>query len=202
MKSLHRCNTALRTAFTVGFVVLLLGTLLSAGKRPKPLTRVKPTEVKKETEMTTAQPTVPQVNTQTYLMPSHDRAGEQINWYVMAGGGGMSSAGSFMLGSSIGQPPVGLTTVGDHSLRSGFWQDFDNDSYLCGDADGSGGVNIADVVYLIAYIFGGPAPSPPESADADCSGGVNIADAVYLVAYIFGSNPAPCDPDGDGTPDC
>jgi len=78
----------------------------------------------------------------------------------------------------------------------------EGESFDCGDADGSGAVNIADAVYLIAYVFGGPAPDPLESADVDCSSSVNLADAVYLIGYIFGANPASCDPDGDGEPDC
>ena len=76
-------------------------------------------------------------------------------------------------------------------------------SYLCGDADASGGVDIDDVVYLINYIFGGgPPPVPLAAGDADCSGGVDIDDVVYLINYIFGGGNDPCDPDGDGTPDC
>jgi len=76
-------------------------------------------------------------------------------------------------------------------------------SWLCGDADASGEVDIDDVVYLIAYIFaGGPAPAPIESGDTDCSGGVDIDDVVYLISYIFGGGNSPCDPDGDGQPDC
>jgi hypothetical protein len=64
----------------------------------------------------------------------------------------------------------------------------------CGDADASSGVDIDDVVYLIAYIFtGGPGPIPYEAADADCSGGVDIDDVVYLIAYIFSGGPPPCD---------
>lgn len=64
---------------------------------------------------------------------------------------------------------------------------------LCGDADGSGGVSIADAVYLINYIFsGGPAPDPLLSGDADCNGGLSIADAVYLINYIFAAGAAPC----------
>ena len=63
----------------------------------------------------------------------------------------------------------------------------------CGDADGSGSVNISDAVYLISYIFGGgPAPSPLGEGDADQNGAVNISDAVYLIAYIFAGGPAPC----------
>jgi len=62
-----------------------------------------------------------------------------------------------------------------------------------GDANSDGGIDIADVVYLIAYIFsGGPAPNPLAAGDADCDGSVNIVDAVYLIAYIFSQGPQPC----------
>ncbi len=65
--------------------------------------------------------------------------------------------------------------------------------YVCGDANGSGTVNISDAVYLISYIFsGGLAPSPLLAGDANCSGSVNISDAVYLIAYIFSGGAAPC----------
>jgi hypothetical protein len=66
-----------------------------------------------------------------------------------------------------------------------------------GDADNSGGINISDGVYLIAFIFsGGLAPVPVnQSGDADCNGAVNISDAVFLIAYIFsGGSPPPCRP--------
>jgi hypothetical protein len=64
---------------------------------------------------------------------------------------------------------------------------------MCGDADGSHDIDIADVVYLINYIFsGGPAPNPLVAGDADCSGDIDIADVVYLIAYIFSSGPEPC----------
>ena len=73
----------------------------------------------------------------------------------------------------------------------------------CGDANSSGSVDIDDVVFLIGYIFsGGPPPSPLLIADANCSGGVDIDDVVYLIGYIFSSGNDPCDPDGDGVPDC
>ncbi len=78
-------------------------------------------------------------------------------------------------------------------------QDSDSDGvgdlcdFVCGDADGTGTVNISDAVYLIAYIFsGGPAPSPPFAGDANCNGSSNISDAVYLIAYIFAGGSVPC----------
>jgi hypothetical protein len=66
-------------------------------------------------------------------------------------------------------------------------------AYTPGDANGSGIVNISDVVFVIGYAFsGGPAPDPIESGDANCNGEINVADAVYLVQYIFNSGPVPC----------
>lgn len=64
-----------------------------------------------------------------------------------------------------------------------------------GDANGSGGLSIADAVWLINYIFAaGPAPTPYTvcSGDADCNCAISIADAVYIINYIFSGGPAPC----------
>ncbi len=66
-------------------------------------------------------------------------------------------------------------------------------SYTCGDIDGDGdGPNIADLVYLTSYMFGG-GPTPPEPSSVDVNNdGVSgdIADLVYLVTYMFQSGPA------------
>ncbi|HSG99606.1 MAG TPA: DUF6055 domain-containing protein, partial [candidate division Zixibacteria bacterium] len=63
-----------------------------------------------------------------------------------------------------------------------------------GDADASGAVNIADVTYLLAYIFtSGPEPPyDPLLGDADCSERLNINDVTYLIATIFSGGPLPC----------
>jgi hypothetical protein len=76
-------------------------------------------------------------------------------------------------------------------------------TFICGDADGSGAVDIDDAVFVIGYIFsGGPEPIPYESGDADCSGGVDIDDIVHLIGFIFSGGNIPCDIDEDGIPDC
>lgn len=63
----------------------------------------------------------------------------------------------------------------------------------CGDADSDGTVTVADVVFLISYIFAsGPVPSTYDSGDTNCDGSINIADAVYLIEYIFTRGAAPC----------
>ncbi len=66
----------------------------------------------------------------------------------------------------------------------------------CGDADGSGAINISDASFIIAYVFAGGTPPgdcnyPMGLGDADGNGTVNVSDAVYLVAYIFTHGPAP-----------
>lgn len=66
-------------------------------------------------------------------------------------------------------------------------------TFLCGDADGNGIVNITDAVWLVNFVFsGGPAPNPLESGDVDCSGIINVSDIIYLVSYIFAGGPVPC----------
>jgi bacillopeptidase F len=61
-----------------------------------------------------------------------------------------------------------------------------------GDADGSGIINIADVVFLLNYLFvNGPPPVPLLAGDANCDGVVNDADVVYLINYLFVNGPAP-----------
>jgi len=74
------------------------------------------------------------------------------------------------------------------------------DIYCCRlrcDANHDGtGPDIADLVYMVAYMFsGGPEPECIEETDIDGSGGIpDIADLVYLVDYMFagGPEPAPC----------
>jgi len=66
-------------------------------------------------------------------------------------------------------------------------------SYVPGDANGSGAVNILDCTFLINYLYkGGPAPDPDAAGDANCNGAINILDATYLINYLYKSGPAPC----------
>jgi hypothetical protein len=65
--------------------------------------------------------------------------------------------------------------------------------FKCGDVDGDGATDIADIVYLVCYIFAGCSPPDPVArAGVDCDGVITIADAVYLINYIFSNGPAPC----------
>src|SRR3990170_6139691 len=61
-----------------------------------------------------------------------------------------------------------------------------------GDANGDLKLTVADVVYLISFLFkGGPPPNPLIAGDANCDGKITVADAVYLVNYLFKGGPLP-----------
>ncbi len=83
-------------------------------------------------------------------------------------------------------------------------EDFDNDGIgnacCCiggrGNLDGSGAVDISDIVFMISYQFqDGNAPDCILTADINNSGGFDIADLVHLIDYAFrgGLPPVPCE---------
>jgi len=75
--------------------------------------------------------------------------------------------------------------------------------YLCGDANGDEAVNISDAVLVVNYAFSqGIPPEPLESGDVNCDSNVNVSDAVFIINFTFSSGFDPCDPSGDGIPDC
>lgn len=53
-------------------------------------------------------------------------------------------------------------------------------------------MDVADVVYLINYLFiDGPPPSSLASGDPNSDCIVDVADIVYLINYLFIAGPAP-----------
>jgi hypothetical protein len=69
--------------------------------------------------------------------------------------------------------------------------------FLYGDANGDWVVDIADVVYLVNYLYrAGDPPIPLEAGDANCDGIVNVADVIYLVNYLYRGGDPPCPPVG------
>ncbi|OGC84119.1 MAG: hypothetical protein A2W07_05130 [candidate division Zixibacteria bacterium RBG_16_43_9] len=66
-------------------------------------------------------------------------------------------------------------------------------SVLRGDANNDAKVTIADVVYLVNYLFkGGPPSYLLEAGDANCDGNVTVSDVIYLINYLFKGGPKPC----------
>ena len=68
-------------------------------------------------------------------------------------------------------------------------------SFIYGDVNADGSVDVGDVVVLTNYLYrGGPPPQPWVSGDTNCDGYVNVGDVVYLVNYLFRGGPPPgCD---------
>ncbi|MEW5923737.1 MAG: C1 family peptidase [Candidatus Zixiibacteriota bacterium] len=65
-------------------------------------------------------------------------------------------------------------------------------AWICGDADGSGGINILDITFVITFLYkGGPAPAVMQSADVDSSGAVNLLDVTRMIAYMYKGGSAP-----------
>lgn len=70
---------------------------------------------------------------------------------------------------------------------------FEITTYMCGDVNRNGVIDIDDIVYLIAYVFaGGTEPSPMDSGDVNCSGGIDIDDIVLEINYVFSGGDDPC----------
>ncbi len=66
----------------------------------------------------------------------------------------------------------------------------------CGDPTGDGAVNVADVAFMVNYIFrGGPAPYPLQLGDANSDGELNVGDIMFLLKAAFRFGPQPeCPP--------
>jgi hypothetical protein len=68
-------------------------------------------------------------------------------------------------------------------------------TFECADANADGDINIADLVYLINYLFRFQAPpNPLQAGEVNCDGEINIADLVYLILYLYkgGEQPVGC----------
>jgi hypothetical protein len=77
-------------------------------------------------------------------------------------------------------------------LRSAKRELFQIQTWVFGDADGDGIVDLTDIVYLSKYLFvHGSPPDPLASGDPNNDCILNIADVVYLINYVFGEGPEP-----------
>jgi hypothetical protein len=121
------------------------------------------------------------------------RQGYQLVTDVLDGFGGESESDNYRIPvNSGGQPsPAGLSKSSNWGTGAGFVY---ASHVKRGDATGDGLVNVADIVYLVNYLYrGGSEPTPVEAGDATCDGVVNVADVVYLVNYLYrGGDPPAC----------
>jgi hypothetical protein len=66
--------------------------------------------------------------------------------------------------------------------------------FLNGDPTRDNVINLIDILYLIAYLYGtppGPAPYPITAGDANCDQTINLIDILYLISHLYGTPPGP-----------
>ena len=128
--------------------------------------------------------------------------GKQMKWQVVSSGaveGGTSVTfqlgrnPGYVLSGTVGQLAVGTGSSDHYGINSGYWQEFEE----CpgrGDATNDGAIDVADVMFLINYLFTGTsAPDPMCNGDATCDGAVDVADVMFLINYLFtGTSPPGC----------
>jgi len=99
------------------------------------------------------------IPTELRLGPDDAQVGETVDWSVQSAGATEASSTNYNHLGTFGQTATDESSSDNFRIRHGFWQDFGSGvDCVPGDADGSGAVDIDDVVYLIAYIFSGGAP--------------------------------------------
>jgi hypothetical protein len=118
--------------------------------------------------------------------------------YQLLGYGYTDAAGEVDI--SLGQPipagsPLDLVVTAYNKITYSAQITVTSGGFLAGDANGDWMVDIADVVYLVNFLYkGGEPPEPMEAGDANCDGIVNVGDVVYLVNYLYKGGPPPCSP--------
>ena len=107
--------------------------------------------------------------------------------------GGESESDNYRIPvNSGGQPSaIGISESDNHIVEAGYVH---ASFVMRGDATGDGLIDVADVLYLINYLFlGTSAPCPMEAGDATCDGIVDVADVLFLINYLFlGTSPPGC----------
>lgn len=103
-----------------------------------------------------------------------------IEWQTIDGGGGISTAGTLRLVSTIGQPDPGTATAGDLQLNGGFLPGTYEIALPCpADTNGDELVDINDLLDVLAAWGPCPAPCPTDTNGDDV---VDINDLLDLLA--------------------
>ncbi len=125
-----------------------------------------------------------------------DKAGEQINWQVISGGGDNGASTTvYRLSGTVGQTSVGAGTTTLYGLNHGYWQKIKTSSTCCtgpsvGNVDGSSDnlVTMGDLTVLIDHLFISLTPlTCVEEGNVDLSadGLVTMGDLTILIDHLF-----------------
>ena len=118
----------------------------------------------------------------------------EIDWTSINGGGELASTSTnYKIRASTAQSVIGESQSANYKMGIGFW--FGTGLYCTsrpGDANGVGGINLTDIIYLVNHVFkSGPKPIPTCRGDANGVGGINLTDVIYLVNRVFKGGPQP-----------
>ena len=111
---------------------------------------------------------------------------------ICATGGNSESTNYTMKVSAGGQgSPVGPQSS-TNFWGGGGWVYTAEPTFIRGDANGDGVIDLGDVVFLLNYLFKfGDPPCPLQAGDANCDGAVDLGDVVYLINYLYKGGPPP-----------
>jgi hypothetical protein len=136
-----------------------------------------------------------------------DPDGDQLSYRLRYDSGDSTDWSGFYDSGETGTVPFTWSEAGTFYVRVqakdswGFqsgWSDsleVEIHNYIAGDADGSGTLNMLDILYLIGFLYkGGPVPDPLDAGNADGLGGLNMLDILHLIAYLYKGGPPPVFP--------
>lgn len=67
--------------------------------------------------------------------------------------------------------------------------------FVRGDCNGSGGVDVADSIQLLSFLFRSAGPlSCDDACDVNNDGSLDVGDAIFSLTFLFGNGPAPASP--------
>ena len=66
----------------------------------------------------------------------------------------------------------------------------DETTFVRGDANLDGSVDVADAITILGYLFSGDTLSCFDASDTNDDGSLNVADAITLIEFLFAMGPA------------
>ena len=120
--------------------------------------------------------------------------GSEVNTRFREGAVGISSdwpADGSKLYFTAERPETGLE-MGNGDIWEATWRSI---SFLRGDSNADGEVNLTDATYTLNWLFaGGPEPGCRAALNTNGDDKVDIADAVAVLNFLFAGGPAPVAP--------
>ena len=105
--------------------------------------------------------------------------------------GNTNTSGDITFSTSISSSGTMYVTVTKQNYVP-YQKGVDVPNYIIGDPNGDGTVSLADIVYLINYVYwSGLAPNPWDAGDVNCDHSVDMSDIVLLINYLFKNGSAP-----------